>query len=161
MQGSEAVEAAMKLAVKYFAELGVPNRAGFIARAGAFHGTTLGSLALSGKVAFRKPFEPLLKSDMVSFVSMPNTYRGMLDGETTEEYVERLACELDAEFELRGPNNVCAFIAETVSGSVSFQSFSITFRGPLTDKIRHWAAILRLRDTSRLSKRYATSIRHC
>ncbi|KXH50560.1 aminotransferase [Colletotrichum nymphaeae SA-01] len=115
--GSEAVEAAMKLAVKYFAELGVPNRAGFIARAGAFHGTTLGSLALSGKVAFRKPFEPLLKSDMVSFVSMPNMYRGMLDGETTEEYVERLACELDAEFELRGPNNVCAFIAETVSGS--------------------------------------------
>ncbi|KAL7928084.1 aminotransferase, class III [Trichoderma chlorosporum] len=115
--GSEAVEAAMKLAVKYFVEKGMHEKTRFIARTGAFHGTTLGSLALSGKAAFRHPFEPLLKEDMVTFVSTPNLYRGMLDGETPAAYTERLAQELDDEFVRRGPHNVCAFVAETVSGS--------------------------------------------
>lgn len=109
----------MKLAVKFFVEKGLPNKTKFVARRGAFHGTTLGSMALTGKVSFRKPFEPLIKEDMVSFVSLPNMYRGILEGETAAAYVTRLADELDAEFERLGPDNVCAFVAETVSGSVS------------------------------------------
>lgn len=109
----------MKLAVKYFYERRMPEKNTFIARKGAFHGTTLGSLALTGKASFREPFDSLLKDDLVSFVSMPNMYRGVRDGESTESYVKRLADELDAEFERRGPESVCAFIAETASGSVS------------------------------------------
>ncbi|KAI9711716.1 MAG: hypothetical protein M1820_001860 [Bogoriella megaspora] len=117
--GSEAIEAAMKLAVKFFVEKGLPNKTGFIARRGAFHGTTLGSLALTGKQSFRKPFDPLLKDDMISFVSMPNIYRDMRDCETTEDYVNRLTDELDTEFQRRGADHICALVAETVSGSAS------------------------------------------
>lgn len=43
----------------------------------------------------------------------------MKEGETEEQYVERLAKELDDEFKRVGPDTVCAFIAETVSGTVS------------------------------------------
>ncbi|OAQ85460.1 aminotransferase [Purpureocillium lilacinum] len=98
----------MKMAVKYFAATGQPSRTHFIARRGGFHGTTAGALALTGKAAFRHPFEPLLKSDTVSLVSMPNTYRGMLPGETEPQYVARLAKELDDEFRRVGPRRVCA-----------------------------------------------------
>jgi len=107
----------MKMAVKYFAETGQPSRTHFIARRGGFHGTTAGALALTGKAAFRHPFEPLLKSDAVSLVSMPNTYRGMLPGETEPQYVARLAKELDDEFRRVGPRRVYAFVAETITGS--------------------------------------------
>ncbi|KAL3957766.1 hypothetical protein ACCO45_008344 [Purpureocillium lilacinum] len=107
----------MKMAVKYFAETGQPSRTHFIARRGGFHGTTAGALALTGKAAFRHPFEPLLNSDTVSLVSMPNTYRGMLPGETEPQYVARLAKELDDEFRRVGPRRVCAFVAETITGS--------------------------------------------
>jgi adenosylmethionine-8-amino-7-oxononanoate aminotransferase len=43
----------------------------------------------------------------------------MKQGETEEQYVQRLAKELDDEFQRLGPDTVCAFIAETVSGTVS------------------------------------------
>ncbi|KAI9733532.1 MAG: hypothetical protein M1834_003132 [Cirrosporium novae-zelandiae] len=115
--GSEAVEAAMKLARQYAVAVGQPKRRRFIARRGAFHGTTLGSLAMTAKAGVQRPFEPLLNKDGVSFVSMPNIYRAIHAGEAIPDYVSRLADELDAEFNRIGPENVCAFVAETVSGS--------------------------------------------
>ncbi|KAH7309186.1 aminotransferase, class III [Stachybotrys elegans] len=115
--GSEAVEAAMKLARKYFFDKGEPQRVRFIAREGAFHGTTLASLALTAKPAVRRPFEPIMPTNNKSFVSMPNLYRGLRPGETETQYAARLAKELDDEFERVGPNTVCAFIAETVAGT--------------------------------------------
>ena len=109
----------MKLAIKFYAEQKVFSRSRFIARHGGFHGTTLGALGITGKAQWRKPFDPLLKDDLVSYVSTPNMYRDMRPGETSSEYVSRLAAELDAEFERLGQRNVCAFVAETMSGSVS------------------------------------------
>jgi len=70
----------------------------------------------------RTPYEPLIAQDNVSFVSTPNTYRDMKETETVDEYVKRLADELDDEFQRVGPGNVCAFMAETVTGSVSSES---------------------------------------
>jgi len=117
--GSEAVEAALKLARQYFVEKEEPERVHFIARKGAFHGTTLSSLALTAKPAVRRPFDAIMLNDNVSFVSTPNAYRGMYPAETEPDYVARLAEELDAEFERVGPGRVCAFVAETVAGTVS------------------------------------------
>jgi adenosylmethionine-8-amino-7-oxononanoate aminotransferase len=57
--------------------------------------------------------------DNVSRVSACNTYRGMRSSETVEGYVERLAQELDDEFQRVGPDTVCAFVAEPVVGAVS------------------------------------------
>ncbi len=50
--GAEAVEAAVKLSRR-------TGRTGLVAAEGAFHGRTMGALALSHKPAYRSPFEPL------------------------------------------------------------------------------------------------------
>ncbi|ETR97929.1 aminotransferase, class III [Trichoderma reesei RUT C-30] len=116
--GSEAMEAAMKLSRQYFLELPTPepSRTHFIARRESYHGTTLGALSVGGHVGRRKGYEPILMQN-VSHVSPCNAYRYKLDDESIAEYVERLAKELDAEFQRVGAHNVCAFIAETVVGA--------------------------------------------
>lgn len=117
--GSEAVEAALKLARQYFLELPTPQpqRTKFIARLPSYHGTTLGALSAGGHVSRRRPFEPLLSKN-TSHVSPCYAYRGKRNGESDADYVSRLAAELDAEFQRVGSENVCAFIAEPVVGAV-------------------------------------------
>jgi adenosylmethionine-8-amino-7-oxononanoate aminotransferase len=119
--GSEAMEAAMKLARQYFLELSPSekSRTKFIARKESYHGTTLGALSMGGHVSRRALYEPMLL-DNISRVSYCNAYRGMTEGETDEEYIARLAKELDDEFVKQGPENVCAFVAEPVVGAVCF-----------------------------------------
>ncbi|GKT89505.1 class III aminotransferase [Colletotrichum tofieldiae] len=56
-------------------------------------------------------------ADNVSHVSPCHPYRDLQEGETVEEYVVRLAEELDAEFHRVGPENVCAFIIEPMVGT--------------------------------------------
>lgn len=116
--GSEAMEAAVKMARQYFVEIGETQRTRFVARRESYHGITLGALAVSGHVGRRAIYEPLLMGN-VSMVSACNVYRGMLEGETEEAYVERLKQELDEEFQRLGPETVCAFVAEPVVGAVS------------------------------------------
>src|ERR671927_343740 len=50
--GTEAVEAAVKLSRR-------TGRTGLVAAEGAFHGRTMGALALTHKPAYRTPFQPL------------------------------------------------------------------------------------------------------
>ncbi|KAI9711249.1 MAG: hypothetical protein M1820_002236 [Bogoriella megaspora] len=118
--GSEAIEAALKLARQYSLETEPKQekRVRFIARRESYHGTTLGALSVGGHVGRRGLFEPILMGKgTVSHVSACNAYRGMNDGETEEQYGERLAKELDDEFERVGGDTVCAFIAEPVVGA--------------------------------------------
>ncbi|KAK2000908.1 aminotransferase class-III [Colletotrichum falcatum] len=116
--GSEAMESSMKMARQYYMELSPqqPKRVNFIAREGSYHGTTLGSLSMSGHVARRSLFLDLLLPN-VGRVSACNPYRGMLEGQTTEQYVAQLADELDRKFQELGPDTVCAFVAEPVVGA--------------------------------------------
>src|SRR5690606_15658602 len=58
--GSEAVEAALKMARQYFVETGQPERRHFIARRQSYHGNTLGALAVGGNEWRRRQFAPLL-----------------------------------------------------------------------------------------------------
>lgn len=123
--GSEAIEAALKLARQYFLELPSPQpqRTRFIARSPSYHGITLGGLSAGGHVLRRQPFEPLLSKN-TSHVSPCNAYRGKNPDESDAEYVARLAAELEAEFQRVGPENVCAFIAEPVVGAVCLPSIT-------------------------------------
>ncbi|KAM7204525.1 Pyridoxal phosphate-dependent transferase [Rhypophila sp. PSN 637] len=116
--GSEATEAAVKLARQYFLELNPPQpqRTRFINRRQSYHGTTLGALSVSGHLYRRANFEPLLLKN-VSSVSPCFEFRGRRASESPSDYVERLAKELDDEFQEQGPENVCAFIAEPVVGA--------------------------------------------
>jgi adenosylmethionine-8-amino-7-oxononanoate aminotransferase len=125
--GSEAMEAAVKMTRQYFLELkpSQPARTRFIARKQSYHGTTLGSLSIGGHLARRELYEPLLSTN-VSHVSPCYAYRGMMEGESTESYVARLADELDKEFQRLGPDTVCAFVAEPIVGAVSL-IFSLFF----------------------------------
>jgi hypothetical protein len=113
--GSEAMEAALKLARQYFVEIGEPERRHVIARRQSYHGNTLGALATGGNAWRRKQFEPLLFD--VARVAPCYAYRGRQPGETDEAYGQRLVAELAAEVARLGPRNVVAFVAETVVGA--------------------------------------------
>ncbi|MDQ0468360.1 aspartate aminotransferase family protein [Labrys wisconsinensis] len=113
--GSEAIEAALKLARQYFVERGEPQRRRFIARRQSYHGNTLGALAVGGNLGRRTLFEPLLID--VEHVSPCYAYRDQQAGETAQAYGERLARELDATIERLGAETVIGFVAETVSGA--------------------------------------------
>src|SRR5512143_476993 len=113
--GSEAVEAALKLARQYFVEIGEPQRRHFIARRQSYHGNTLGALAVGGNAWRRAQFAPLLID--VTHVSPCYEYRGRLESETAEAYGARLVRELEAAIERLGPRNVIGFVAEPVVGA--------------------------------------------
>lgn len=116
--GSEAMEAAVKLARQYFLELGQRERFRIIARRQSYHGVTLGGLATGGHRARRAPYEPIL-SGAFSRVSPCFAYHHQMSDESDEQYVQRLAEELDAEFQRLGPETVTAFCAETVVGAAT------------------------------------------
>ncbi|KAK4662993.1 hypothetical protein QC763_601290 [Podospora pseudopauciseta] len=116
--GSEAMEAAIKLARQYFIEVkpSQPQRTRFISRRQSYHGITLGALAMGGHMYRREKFEPLLMKN-VSQVSPCNESRFKAPTKTNEEYVAELAQELDEEFRKVGPETVCAFVAEPIVGA--------------------------------------------
>ncbi|PWK37504.1 aspartate aminotransferase family protein [Cupriavidus plantarum] len=115
--GSEAVEAALKLARQYFVEVGQMSRRHFIARRQSYHGNTLGALAIGGNAWRREPFLPLLVP--AHHVSPCYAYRDQRVGETDGEYAQRLADELEAKILELGPESVAAFVAETVVGATA------------------------------------------
>ncbi|WP_182344448.1 aspartate aminotransferase family protein [Comamonas koreensis] len=113
--GSEAVEAALKMARQYFVEIGQPERTHFVARRQSYHGNTLGALAVGGNEWRRKQFAPILMD--VGRVAPAYEYRDRLDGESQPAYVARLLAEIDAKFQELGPDKVIAFVAEPVVGA--------------------------------------------
>lgn len=113
--GSEAVEAALKMARQYFVEIGQPERTHFVARRQSYHGNTLGALAVGGNEWRRKQFAPILMD--VGRVAPAYEYRDRLDGESQPAYVARLLAEIDAKFQALGPDKVIAFVAEPVVGA--------------------------------------------
>ena len=113
--GSEATEAAVKLARQYFVEIGQPERRHLIARRQSYHGNTLGALAAGGNAWRRQQFAPLLID--VSHISPCYEYVDRQDGESVSDYGTRVANELEAEILRLGPDTVMAFMAEPVVGA--------------------------------------------
>ncbi len=117
--GSEIMEVAIKLALQHHVEAGEPERTVFVSRRQSYHGSTLGTLALSGNSQRRACYEPLLGSPPVEFVSPCYEYRDQRAGETTAAFAARLARELDDTMSRIGSGRVAAFVAEPVVGSTS------------------------------------------
>ncbi|MGH1576940.1 aspartate aminotransferase family protein [Planktotalea sp.] len=113
--GSEAIEAALKLARQYFLEIGEPNRHKIIARRQSYHGNTLGALAVGGNEWRRAQFAPLLID--VSHIAPCFAYRDQAENETEAEYGLRAANELEEEILRLGPDQVMCFVAEPVVGA--------------------------------------------
>jgi adenosylmethionine-8-amino-7-oxononanoate aminotransferase len=115
--GSEGMEAALKMARQYFVEKGEPQRVHLIARKQSYHGNTLGALAVGGNEWRRAQFSPLLID--VTHLSPCYAYRDQRNGETPEQYSQRLVDELEQTILKLGADKVIAFCAETVVGATA------------------------------------------
>src|SRR5918994_1775782 len=105
--GSEANETALQLARLYHVERGEPDRWRVISPAQAYHGSTMGTLALSGRPSLRAPYEPYLSSHLHI---PPSTARFDPTGEAS-------LSALDAAIDEAGPETVAAFFCEPVSAA--------------------------------------------
>lgn len=113
--GSEANESAIKLAWYYWDAVGKPQRTKIIGRHMAYHGNTCAAVSLSGKpdmhMGFGLPLSPFRHTEF------PHYYRRHEQGETEEQFSERMAASLDALIQAEGPETIAAFFAEPVMGA--------------------------------------------
>ena len=114
--GSEAVESAWKMAKQYFKAIGQPGRYKVLSREIAYHGTTLGALAITGLPDLKTPFEPLPPGG----VRVPNTnfYRapGFVADDVTA-FGRWAADEIERAILREGPESVAAVYLEPVQNS--------------------------------------------
>jgi len=113
--GSEATEAAIKLARQYYLEIGQPERRHVIARRQSYHGNTLGALSAGGNAWRRAQFAPMLIE--MTHIAPCYEYAEKPEGESSFDYGQRVANELEAEILRLGPETVMAFMAEPVVGA--------------------------------------------
>lgn len=111
--GSEAVEAAWKLARQYHAQRG-ERRWKVVSRDIAYHGSTLGALSITGIAAIREPFAPLVP-DVVRTRNTNRYHRPA--GETTAEFVAFLLDDLEQTILRAGPDTVAMVIMEPVQNA--------------------------------------------
>jgi adenosylmethionine-8-amino-7-oxononanoate aminotransferase len=110
--GSEAVEAAIKLAKQYHVNAGTKPRAHkIISRWFAYHGATMGALAATDWLGTRHISEPGVPG--YSLIPGPSNYRNPF-GMEEEAYADFCATYLERQIEHEGPDYVAAFIAEPV-----------------------------------------------
>lgn len=105
--GSEANETALQLARLYHVERGDSERWRVISQAQSYHGSTMGTLALSGRPALHEPYTPYLASHLHI---PPSTWRFDPSGEAALQ-------ELDRRLQEAGPGTVAAFFCEPVSAA--------------------------------------------
>ena len=113
--GSEAVEAALKLARQYHLERGDERRTKIIGRRQSYHGNTVGALSAGGNAWRKRPFEGMLVD--TAHIAPCYAYRGQAESESAAAYGQRVADELEAEILRLGPETVSCFIAEPVVGA--------------------------------------------
>ena len=127
--GSEANDAAIKLAWQYWGARGQPERRKIIGRVRGYHGNTVATVSLSGQphmhAGFGLPLPGFLHTDN------PNYYRAHEDGETEERFSARMAANLEALIEREGPHTIAAFFGEPVQGG----------GGAITPPRGYWPAI--------------------
>jgi len=112
--GSEATEAAAKMARQYWLLRGEPKRSKIVARWQSYHGNTLGALSMSGNIARRRRYVPLL----LDFPHVPPAYcYRCWFGKTCDACDLECARALDTQIRATGSEYVSAFIAEPVVGA--------------------------------------------
>jgi 4-aminobutyrate--pyruvate transaminase len=113
--GSEANDMQVKLTWYYNNARGKPEKKKFISRIKAYHGVTVAAGSLTGLPAVQTDFDLPIKN--VVFTSCPHFYRFGAEGESEDEFTDRMARELDELIQKEGPETVAAFIAEPVMGA--------------------------------------------
>lgn len=132
--GSEAVEAAVKMALQYQAAIGRPERSRVISRSVSYHGTTFTTTALSGHAARKRGLEHALAR--YPRVATPYPLRcplGRHHPDAGAYYVEQLRQTIEQE----GAGTIAAVIAEPITGSSG---------GAIVPPDDYWPAVRRLCD---------------
>lgn len=111
--GSEATEAALKLARQFAVVTGQPKRWKVISRDPSYHGGTLGALAVTGDSQAEALFGPMMRA--MPKVPCPFTYR-VPPGSDAHSFARQCAAALEEEIERQGPDTVLAFIVEPIGG---------------------------------------------
>ncbi|MET4700035.1 4-aminobutyrate--pyruvate transaminase [Constrictibacter sp. MBR-5] len=112
--GSEANDAAIKLIWYYHNAIGKPEKKKIIGRERGYHGNTVASVSVSGQPHMVADFD--LPLPMFKHTNNPNYYRFHEDGETEEQFAQRMADDLEKLILAEGPETVAAFFAEPVQG---------------------------------------------
>jgi adenosylmethionine-8-amino-7-oxononanoate aminotransferase len=112
--GAESVESAWKMAVQFHQANGEPGRRKVIARQDAYHGVTLGALAMTGLEECRTPFEPF--GVPAVHVANTNAYRHP-DGADEVRMLGALLAEVEATIEREGAETIAMLIAEPVQNA--------------------------------------------
>ena len=127
--GSEANDAAIKLAWNYWGIQGKPERRKIIGRVRGYHGNTIATVSLSGQPHMHAGFGLPLPGFV--HTENPNYYRFHHDGESEEAFSARMADALEALIQREGPDTIAAFFGEPVQGG----------GGAITPPKGYWAAI--------------------
>ncbi|RMD40367.1 hypothetical protein DV735_g4754, partial [Chaetothyriales sp. CBS 134920] len=117
--GSEAVESALRFARQYFFETGQHERVHYIARRQSFHGNTIGAMSIGNHLRRKEAYQGVFQLPYTSWVTPAYAYQysDWRNGETEEQFANRLVRELEDEIVQVGEKRVIAFIAETASGA--------------------------------------------
>ena len=113
--GSEANDAAVKLAWYVNNAVGRPQKKKIISRKRAYHGVTIASASLTGLAFAHDDFD--LPIERILHADCPHYYRGAQPGESEEAFAARLAGDLEQMILREGPDTVAAFFAEPVMGA--------------------------------------------
>jgi hypothetical protein len=112
--GSDAIEAALKLARQYWVERGRPGKSVIVAAAPAYHGNTLLTLSAGARAHYKRFFAPWLLE--VPRIPAPYPYRCACRG-ADPDCARCSGRVLEQTLLAIGPDKVAAFIAEPVGGS--------------------------------------------
>ena len=112
--GSEAGDAAIKLAIQHFQASGETKRTKIIGREISYHGTTALTLAVGGHVARKAGFESVMPP--VLRVPTPYALRSPL-GRNHPDFDIHAAKALEELIEREGPETIAAFVGEPLNGS--------------------------------------------
>ncbi|WP_428684467.1 aminotransferase [Reyranella sp.] len=112
--GSEANDAAIKLVWYYHNAIGKPEKKKIIGRERGYHGNTVASVSVSGQPHMRAGFD--IPLPMFKHTDNPHYYRFHNEGETEEQFSDRMAANLEALILAEGPDTVGAFFGEPVQG---------------------------------------------
>jgi len=111
--GSEAVEAAFKLARQYSVQIGKPEKFKVLSRNASYHGSTMGAFSTSGDPETHETFGKMAK--LMPKVMTPFSYR-LPDNHDINSYARECAKNLEETILNEGPESILAFIVETVGG---------------------------------------------
>jgi 4-aminobutyrate--pyruvate transaminase len=115
LSGSDANETQIKLVWYYNNVLGRPEKKKIISRIKGYHGVTVASGSLTGLPTVHTDFDLPIKN--ILHTSCPHYYRFAAEGESEEQFSDRMARDLEEIILREGPDTVAAFIAEPVMGA--------------------------------------------